>query len=339
MGVLLLIGLVFAAAGFFFLYDYRKFSARSDQLQGKLFALSRYEKHHSNSKIEVTYHPVIEYIADKTWQFQSPSGFKAYMPYQIGDAIPLRVSRDNPREARVYSKDNFYVGILLLILGLELSVIAAADLLVNGSLFYLLSGIGIVGYGISKLKSSFDRAVSKLQSFRSNTETLVDGLAWEKSVPPPQTESWIYDLSAIDRKGSHAILGPILMLVGTIFLGGGGYWLQDRVTFISAAVHVPGEVTRIDEVRSTATDRVEFSYYPFVSFTTRDGKSMEFRSDVGNSVSVYQQGDKVQVYYLLAQPADAILDQGIVMNFAWSILLLTIGGMLFFIGLLVFGRR
>jgi len=49
----------------------------------------------------------------------------------------------------------------------------------------------------------------------------------------------------------------------------------------------------------------------------------------------YMKGDTVQVYYLPEQPENALIDQGVVTNYAGPILLLTFGGILFSIGILM----
>jgi hypothetical protein len=71
---------------------------------------------------------------------------------------------------------------------------------------------------------------------------------------------------------------------------------QDSRRVVASAQRADGVVTRIEWVTTTERGRTSSVAYPFVQFQA-EGRTVEFRSDVGSSPPSYSVGERVTVLY------------------------------------------
>ena len=338
---LLLLCLLFVGIGILFVLDYRRFADNSMELPGRVVAAQRREKQKSSGKAEITYYPVLEYSYGKTFQFMSTTGYTGYLPYRINDIVSILIDKDDPVQARIKGRNSFYAGVMMMVGGAVTALITASFYWDDSNFFSILFSMAIIGFGVSKLRSVFRKFLSKIIAAPPASGITPDGSAWEKSHAPAGIENLLHDLSGISRNGSRAIFATVFLLIGLVGLGGGGYLLQDKVTFLQNASPGTGTVTGIDAVESWNSSRTmtTTTYFPFVEFATPDERVIKFRGDTGSkSFTRYSPGDKLPIYYLPENPDENMIDKGVVINFSHSILLLTFGGILFFTGIILFRK-
>ena len=94
-----------------------------------------------------------------------------------------------------------------------------------------------------------------------------------------------------------AWLGVGLLAIGT-------YLYMREAAFVRRAEHATGTVARLVYV----SGKNGGSYLPIVDFQTRDGRTIEFRSNVSSNPPSHHEGESVGVLYDPANPQHASLD-------------------------------
>ncbi|MFD1602275.1 DUF3592 domain-containing protein [Flavobacterium artemisiae] len=131
------------------------------------------------------------------------------------------------------------------------------------------------------------------------------------------------------------IVKYVFLIIGLALLGGAFYLYQNKQAFLDKAVKVQGTVTDLIASRSDKST----TYRPVVSYTTKDGKQIEFTSSVGSNPPSYHEGETVEIFYDPADPYDADIN-GFVSLWLAPLILGIIGTIFFLIGFLIilFGK-
>lgn len=91
-------------------------------------------------------------------------------------------------------------------------------------------------------------------------------------------------------------------MVGLALLGGGVYFLKDKMAFFVDSVPTEGEVVEVTTIKSRSRDY----YYPVILFKASDGLSYTFTSETGTSAAFdYSKGDIINIRYLKEDPQTA----------------------------------
>lgn len=107
------------------------------------------------------------------------------------------------------------------------------------------------------------------------------------------------------KKISELFSGALLLILGAALLGGGVYFLKDKVEFFTQSIQTDGIVTDITSSGSLK----KTVYYPIISFQAADGVTYSFASETGSSGAFdYNNGDKIKVRYIKEKPQAAKLD-------------------------------
>ncbi len=118
------------------------------------------------------------------------------------------------------------------------------------------------------------------------------------------------------NKASDTSMMSLLALLGIILVSIGIYFLIDLVQFRQQAVPGQGIVIGYNGERSTgATGRTMIGSVPVIRFTSKQGRSITFTAQAGESPSWFLPdiGDPVDIHYLPNSPNEARMD-GFVQN-------------------------
>ncbi|WP_206613484.1 DUF3592 domain-containing protein [Parahaliea mediterranea] len=100
------------------------------------------------------------------------------------------------------------------------------------------------------------------------------------------------------------IVPTIFAVTGLLMLGGAVWGYLNTQDFIAHATRAEGEV--IDLVRSRSSDST--TYRPVVTFTSADGRKVEFTSSSGSNPPSFHRGEKVTVLYRPETPERARIE-------------------------------
>lgn len=98
-----------------------------------------------------------------------------------------------------------------------------------------------------------------------------------------------------------AIMKYVFALAGIGMLAGAFFLYRSTSTFLGEAITADGTVVGLERSRT----RDSSTYKPVVRFTSETGEEIEFVSSSGSNPPSYSKGEKVEVLYLLHQPAQA----------------------------------
>lgn len=101
------------------------------------------------------------------------------------------------------------------------------------------------------------------------------------------------DLSAV--KTGVGVIRWIFLLIGLFLLGIAGYMYASQAVFIKSSTSAQGTI--IKNQRRMSVDSDGYVYAPVVAFTTVDGRTQEFESNVRSDPPAHRVGDTVKVDY------------------------------------------
>lgn len=107
------------------------------------------------------------------------------------------------------------------------------------------------------------------------------------------------------KKISGLLTGVVLFLAGAALIGGGIYFLIDKIEFYTHSVQTEGEVVDVE----TSRHKNNTYYRPVVSFQAVDGNTYTFTSETSTSAAYdFNKGDKLTVRYIEDKPQMAKVD-------------------------------
>ena len=114
-------------------------------------------------------------------------------------------------------------------------------------------------------------------------------------------------------------IGPAFTVIGLATVLLGIYLGKNRAAFLEVSRKGQGEVVSLNSKRSDDG----YVYYPVVRYSPPGSdRSLTFEHDVGSSPPSYRVGEKVEVLYHPDDPANAIIDAGIMNWFGPGLALL-----------------
>lgn len=128
----------------------------------------------------------------------------------------------------------------------------------------------------------------------------------------------------------------MFLFVGLVFILIGLYFIRKTHQYKTNGIKATAIIKEVVSQRTTEVSNNSFNkemmYYPVLTFTSKDGKSITKQSNSGrNTPTAYKVGDPVTIYYKAQNPEDFIID-----NFLTTKLLpygfLSIGAILFIVG-------
>lgn len=100
--------------------------------------------------------------------------------------------------------------------------------------------------------------------------------------------------------------GWIVLVLGLVFAGAFGGDLLKYVIWRRRAERVPGRVTELHRrLGGSRGDRPQMRYSPILEFTTRDGRDIRTRLNVGTKPAPAKTGEQVTVVYDPRSPEHA----------------------------------
>lgn len=110
------------------------------------------------------------------------------------------------------------------------------------------------------------------------------------------------------RRRATILDGLVAMVVGAFVLGG-LYWTHlQQQAFANTAEVAQGEVIRLEERTTTKSNgSTSRTYAPVIQFLTTEENVLTFTSPSASNPPSYSVGDKLDILYNPANPADAII--------------------------------
>jgi hypothetical protein len=137
-----------------------------------------------------------------------------------------------------------------------------------------------------------------------------------------------------------AIIKYLFSLIGLGMLVGAFFWYKSTNAFLAEATKAEGSVIELRLSRSSDST----TYAPVVNFVTRKGEEITFVSSVSSNPPSYRVGEKVDIFYLPANPYEAKIN-GFFSLWGGATIVGGLGGLFFLIGIaitvlpMVKGRR
>ncbi|NGP75402.1 DUF3592 domain-containing protein [Balneolaceae bacterium YR4-1] len=316
--ILLLVGAIFAFAGFAILWNQLYALLYFDRAVGKVIALERRTTPESNSRKKggPMYYPVVEYIGKGNMLTFTGNTGSNWPAYEIGEEVNVLYSYDT-KDAQLKSAVPLFIGLIFGLIGLGLCYYFFITF--TFSLFsmaiYAFGGILIVRQVKKGLKKRDINSLDELkESFRNTEMKTKKGTAPEQSVRINNTEE--LNREVFKKSKGLKYVGPVFTLVGLALVGLSIYLGMKRAEFLETALTASGEVTRLIESRSDDS----YVYYPMVEFTVPGSEqAITFRHDSGSNPPSYSVGEVVSVLYDPQNPHNAIIDGGLLNWFATAL--------------------
>jgi len=139
-------------------------------------------------------------------------------------------------------------------------------------------------------------------------------------------------MSAVKRAYKSFMQGPVfIILFGLVFFGIGAGLSYKYFNLQLNGKQTQGQVVGLSE----SCDDDGCTYAPVVSFETRDGSTIYYRSNYFSGPPAYEVGERVTVIFDPENPEKAaIKGEGSV----FRIIFMTVGGVIVIFGLYIFGR-
>ena len=335
--ILLLVGVLFTFAGGALIWTQLKALLFFNKTDGKVIALEKRTTPAGNSKKEggPMYYPVIEYIGKGnilTFTAKTGSGWPAY---EIGEKVKVLYSFDK-KEARLKSMVPVIAGLIFTLVGLALIYFFFVTF--TFSVFSAIIYIVVGGLIISRVKKALKKR--DIHSFDELKESLRNTEMKTKRGTEPEQNLRIHDQNELNREVYNKskelkYAGPVFTLVGLATIGLAVYLGLERAEFLETAVAASGKVTELIETRSDDS----YVYYPMVEFTVPGSdRVVTFRHDSGSNPPAYRVGEVVSVLYDPQNPAEAIIDGGL-LNWMATALTSLLGFVFTAAGITTFNHR
>lgn len=135
------------------------------------------------------------------------------------------------------------------------------------------------------------------------------------------------------------LIAVVMALVGAGMLAGSAALALRTRAFLARAEGAAGTVTRLERSESTDSDnRRSVYYYPYVRFELPSGEVHEFRGGTGSNPPAWAIGERVDVLYDPARPAEARI-RGFSSLWLGSVILGGLGLLFALVGGGIFGVR
>lgn len=341
--VFLIVGLAFAAIGFYVLWDARRFARTAVRTEGLVIGFAVNEGRGGKSGNRATYSPVVRYrYRDEDHQFTGRIGSN-HVKHDIGDPVAVLVSPDDPARARLDGPAMQIFGGVLLAVGLgAIGVfLVAFDFSIVSLLIAALVMAALAFQVMKKLRKHDIHGIEDMKSAVASATR--GGGGNEPGSAGPDSRPIITDPREFQqRKEKQKTPGwvvGLLLVIGLAVLAGGGFVAKQRSDFLAGAHTATGEVIDFKRRTTTSDGKTSTTWYPVVRYRPPGHDApVTFRHDTGSSSPAYSRGEKVTVLYTPRNPSEAIIDAGL-MNWLGPGVMILVGGVFtLFGGLALRGR-
>lgn len=271
------------------------------------------------------FYPVYEYVAPdgRVLRAQSKDASN-WLPGNLpGTEVMVSLSSENYEQVEKASMVLFIFGLVFLTPGIFILSQSIQGLEFGFPLFVAVAGFfGLIGFKLSKiikpraLWETREQFRERMSLKRKKDETGGNGRRGILLTPQAINDFLVQH----DR--AMAIWSPLYILLAIAMIVGGHYLYNKQSGFEATAIKARGEVVRL----ISKSDSESTTYYPEISFTTQDGREIEFRDSVGSNPPSAKRGDEVKVLYNPERPSEAIVDRGW-FNHAPAVILMVIGAL------------
>ncbi len=278
------------------------------------------------------YFPVYRYQSpDGEWhEAKSDTGSSSPNGKQTGCVVPLMVSAHNPVEARPAGDYLLeIIGLVMFTPGVWLGYTALTAYPVTRMTWIM--GIALAIYLAERLRRILIPKGRRIpiSEWKNLHNIGGPGAIDLKKVQP--IELLVVTTSAqAPQWQNRKFAAPLLGLFAILLLAGGVYQGIRVSRFETSGMRTQGEVVRMVE-QSGSGNNGGYTYYPVVRFHTADNLTVEFKDEVGSNPPTRRPGDKANVIYLPANPAQAMIDRGIL---NWAVPVLMFAAAIFLVWLL-----
>ncbi|QQG37170.1 MAG: DUF3592 domain-containing protein [Micavibrio aeruginosavorus] len=272
------------------------------------------------------FYPVYEYIAPdgRLLRAQSKDASNWIPGHLPGTEVMVSLSPDNYERVEKTPMILFIFGLIFLTPGIFILSESIKGLEFGFPLFIAAAGFfGFIGFKLSRtikprhLWETRDQFRERMNLKRNKAGKNGSDGCKGVLLTPQEISDFL-----LQHDRAMAIWSPLYVLLATAMIVGGYYLYNKQSGFEATAMKARGEVVRL----ISKSDSDGMTYYPEISFTTRDGREIEFRDSVGSNPPSAERGDEVKVLYNPERPSEAIVDRGW-FNLLPGVGLLWIGGM------------
>jgi len=306
----LLVGLLFAFLGLYLIWDHLQFLATAQTVRGTVKAIEKRTTPAEKSRKEggPIYYPVIQYFAEgKSHTFTSRFGIS--MPqYEIGETLTVVYSRKG-NEARIKQKSPYIFGGIFAVIGIGLCVLFF-HIFSFSFWSMVIAAVFTVSFLYSGRKKLRQHDISTLDEFQEAFRNT--NMKTKRGTEPEETRL-ITDKQQLTNdiyKTSKSLrwAGPLFTIIGITAVVLGIYLGKNQATFLEVAQAGVGEVISLNSKSSNDG----YVYYPVVRYSPPGSdQAITFEHNVGSNPPSYAVGDPVPVLYHPDNPANAIIDAGI----------------------------
>jgi len=255
------------------------------------------------------YFPVIEYTnkIGTIIQANTNSGSSVLSTKYPGRQVKILVKPKDPETARIKGYVWFILGLIFAVPGLALCGVALTQY--EFSLYTILIGLGVLGYGGFKLAKTIKPKEERenVNEFQSRKRK-----EWQEKREKMQSLSEREIKERLDKQDkANAKWMPVMMLLSLALFSGGLYLGNKQYQMELVGVLAEGAVIRLESVNNPSSEGNSTTYYPVVRFEDKQGHTMTFQDRVGASYPMNKQGDIVTVLYDPQYPDKAMIDRGL----------------------------
>jgi len=331
--ILLLGGIGMVLLGGIFIADHWFWRLCAARYPGTLIGVR--EKHPQGRTGNSVYFPVIEYTneAGDRVTAETDTGSSGLADKVPGSPVTLLIREDKPREGRILGYTGLVFGLIFAAVGTVLGSIALTAYAVTAWTFIIgvLLVAVLLALGLWKLARAEQLETGREFSARKYRERLEK----KQAMPLLKMEEIRPRLKNMEARAAK--ISPLMGLAGLAIAGTGHWMAQDLYHLLLSGETARGQITGYERVyRPTNRNHI---YYPRVTFTTDEGRTVQFQDRIGSGSSTTgrRSGATVTVIYYVDNPERAIIDRGW-WNWAFPFGMLLIGVLIIFLSLRSYAR-
>jgi Protein of unknown function (DUF3592) len=261
------------------------------------------------------YFPVYRYTSQgMTCEAKSDSGSNVRRGKETGRTVPLLISPHNPTEARQANNYSLeMIGTLIIAPGLWLGYTALTAYPITPMTWII--GVALLIYLLERayrvlIPRGQHLSIEHWKTLAHADQSCAIDLTKVRPIEGLSPSNQVTTANNELQQSRWAV--PILMVFAVILLCVGIYQSSMIARLESAGVRAQGEVVRLKEEHNSG----HYDYHPIVRFCAANNVTVQFKDEIGSNPPSHRVGDKVTVLYLPDNLSTAIIDRGVLWNWA-----------------------
>jgi hypothetical protein len=277
-----------------------------------------------------TFTPVYRYVGPdgQTHKVKSDTSSGAVAGKETGRGVPLLIAPHDPARATEANSHVFeIIGVLLLLPGLWLGYVALFRYPVTAAT-WVMAAVTLI-YLAERAHRVFIPKSQRGSVAEWRAQRGLDAPIDLAAVKPIEQVATVTaaQQSLHGQIQSNRKMAPFVGAFAMALLFVAAMQTRDIARLEARGLRAAGEVVRLKGEWSSGRNST-YTYHAIVRFRVGETTGVEFKDSVGSSPASYRPGDKVTVLYLADDLGSAIVDRGVVLNWAIPALLFIGAGLL-----------